>query len=131
MVMAKDITEDVLLLAAAAVEQGSAHPLAQAVLRRASKLKVAAPTGFKSIDGQGAPAQTAAGTVFLGNRLLMDTQKLALGPLEADADQLQGEGRTVVAINALLLKRTKLAGIKSVKPKATTTATLAAAGATT
>jgi Cu2+-exporting ATPase len=98
MVMAEGITEDVLLLAAAAVEQGSAHPLAQAVLRRASKLKVVAPTGFKSIDGQGAQALTATGTVFLGNRLLMDTQKLALGPLEADAARLQGEGRTVVHV---------------------------------
>ncbi len=98
MVMAEGITEDVLLLAAAAVEQGSAHPLAQAVLRRAAKLKVVAPTGFKSIDGQGAQAQTAAGIVFLGNRLLMDTQKLALGPLQADAARLQGEGRTVVHV---------------------------------
>jgi Cu2+-exporting ATPase len=98
MVLAEGVTEDVLLLAAAAVEQGSAHPLAQAILRRASKLKVVAPTGFKSIDGMGAQAQTAAGTVFLGNRLLMDTQKLALGPLEADATRLQGEGRTVVHV---------------------------------
>jgi Cu2+-exporting ATPase len=98
MVMAEGITEDVLLVAAAAVEQGSAHPLAQAVLRRAAKLKVVTPTGFKSIDGQGAQAQTAAGMVFLGNRLLMDTQKLALGALEADAARLQGEGRTVVHV---------------------------------
>jgi Cu2+-exporting ATPase len=29
---------------------------------------------------------------------LMDTQKLALGPLEAQADRLQGEGRTVVHV---------------------------------
>ncbi|MEO8546690.1 MAG: HAD-IC family P-type ATPase, partial [Burkholderiaceae bacterium] len=98
MVMAEGVTEDALLIAAAAVEQGSAHPLAQAVLRRSAKLKVAAPTGFKSISGQGAQAQTAAGMVFLGNRLLMDTQKLALGPLEADAVRLQGEGRTVVHV---------------------------------
>jgi Cu2+-exporting ATPase len=98
MVMAEGITEDELLIAAAAVEQGSAHPLAQAVLRRAEKLKVTAPTGFKSISGQGAQAQTAAGMVFLGNRLLMDTQKLALGSLEAEAARLQGEGRTVVHV---------------------------------
>jgi Cu2+-exporting ATPase len=98
MVMAEGITEDVLLLAAAAVEQGSAHPLAQAILRRASKLAVVAPTGFKSIDGMGAQAETAGGTVFLGNRLLMDTQKLALGALEAEAARLQGEGRTVVHV---------------------------------
>jgi Cu2+-exporting ATPase len=97
-VVAEGSTEDTVLLAAAAVEQGSAHPLAQAILRRASKLKVAAPTGFKSIDGQGAQAQTADGMVFLGNRLLMDTQKLALGALDAAAGRLQGEGRTVVHV---------------------------------
>ncbi|MEO6403457.1 MAG: heavy metal translocating P-type ATPase, partial [Vicinamibacteria bacterium] len=98
MVTAEGITEDAVLVAAAAVEQGSAHPLAQAILRRASKLTVVAPTGFKSIDGMGAQAETSAGTVFLGNRLLMDTQKLALGPLEAEAARLQGEGRTVVHV---------------------------------
>ena len=98
MVTAAGITEDAVLLAAAAVEQGSAHPLAQAILRRASELTVTAPTGFKSIDGMGAQAETADGTVFLGNRLLMDTQKLALGALEAAATRLQGEGRTVVHV---------------------------------
>ncbi len=98
MVMAEGISEDVLLIAAAAVEQGSAHPLAQAILRRASKLAVVAPTGFKSLDGMGAQAETSDGTVFLGNRLLMDTQKLALGVLDADASRLQGEGRTVVHV---------------------------------
>jgi Cu2+-exporting ATPase len=97
-VMAEGIAEDVLLLAAAAVEQGSAHPLAQAIIRRASKLTVPAPTGFKTLDGMGAQAETAGGTVFLGNRLLMDTQKLALGKLEADAARLQSEGRTVVHV---------------------------------
>jgi len=98
-VTADGVTEDVLLTAAAAVEQGSDHPLAQAVLRRAANLAVAAPTGFESLDGMGARAETAGGTVFLGNRLLMDTQKLALGRLEAEATRLQGDGRTVVHVS--------------------------------
>jgi P-type Cu2+ transporter len=97
-VLADGVTEDVLLTAAAAVEQGSDHPLAQAIVRRAAKLTIVAPTGFESLDGMGARAQTAGGTVFLGNRLLMDTQKLALGPLEAEAKRLQGDGRTVVHV---------------------------------
>ena len=98
MVLGEGITEEVVLLAAGAVEQGSAHPLAQAILRRASKLNIIAPTGFKNIDGMGAQAETAGGTVFLGNRLLMDTEKIVLGPLEAAATRLQGEGRTVVHV---------------------------------
>jgi Cu2+-exporting ATPase len=97
-VMNEGITEDTVLMAAAAVEQGSAHPLAQAILRRSSKLKITAPTGFKSIDGMGAQAETSEGTVFLGNRLLMDTQKLALGSLETAAVRLQSEGKTVVHV---------------------------------
>jgi len=84
-VTADGVTEDAVLTAAAAVEQGSAHPLAQAIVRRAAKLTIVAPTGFETLDGMGARAETAGGTVFLGNRLLMDTQKLALGPLEAEA----------------------------------------------
>jgi Cu2+-exporting ATPase len=98
MVTSEGITEEAVLLAAAAVEQGSAHPLAQAILRRASKLTIVPPTGFKNIDGMGAQAETTGGTVFLGNRLLMDTQKLALGSLETAATRLQGEGRTVVHV---------------------------------
>ena len=98
-VTADGVAEDVVLAAAAAVEQGSDHPLAQAILRRAANLTVAAPTGFESLDGMGARAETAGGTVFLGNRLLMDTQNLALGPLEAEAARLQGDGRTVVHVS--------------------------------
>jgi Cu2+-exporting ATPase len=98
-VTADGVTEDVVLTAAAAVEQGSDHPLAQAILRRAANLTVASPTGFESLDGMGARAETAGGTVFLGNRLLMDTQKLALGPLETEVTRLQADGRTVVHVS--------------------------------
>lgn len=98
-VTAEGVTEDAVLTAAAAVEQGSAHPLAQAIVRRAAKLTIVAPTDFESLDGMGARAETANGTVFLGNRLLMDTQKLALGSLESEATRLQGDGRTVVHVS--------------------------------
>ncbi len=98
-VTADGVTEDALLSASAAVEQGSDHPLAQAIVRRAAHLTVPAPASFESLDGMGARAETAGGTVFLGNRLLMDTQKLALGPLEAEAARLLGDGRTVVHVS--------------------------------
>jgi Cu2+-exporting ATPase len=97
-VTAEGVTEDTLLSAAAGVEQGSAHPLAQAILRKAEKLSVTAPTKFVSLDGMGASAETTDGTVFLGNRLLMDTQKIALGNLESEAARMQEDGRTVVHV---------------------------------
>ena len=98
-VTAEGVADDAVLIAAAAVEQGSSHPLAQAILRRAAKLTVVPPTGFVSLDGMGARAETVGGTVFLGNRLLMDTEKLALGALGAEASRLQADGRTVVHVS--------------------------------
>jgi Cu2+-exporting ATPase len=98
-VPAEGVAEDTLLIAAAAVEQGSAHPLAQAILRKAKNLIVPAPTKFESLDGMGAGAKTANGTVYLGNRLLMDTKKISLGNLESEATRMQDGGRTVVHVS--------------------------------
>jgi Cu2+-exporting ATPase len=98
-VTAEGVAEDTLLTAAAVVEQGSAHPLAQAILRKAKNLTVPAPTKFVSLDGMGASAETTNGTVYLGNRLLMDTKKISLGGLESEASRMQDGGRTVVHVS--------------------------------
>ncbi|MFZ5673225.1 MAG: heavy metal translocating P-type ATPase [Pseudomonadota bacterium] len=97
-VTARDITVDHVLSTAAAVEQGSDHPLAQAILRRARDLAVPVQTGFENLEGMGAHAQIDGDPVFLGNRRLMDAQKLELELLTAEAQRLQGAGRTVVHV---------------------------------
>lgn len=97
-VTAKDVTTDAVLTTAASVEQGSDHPLAQAIVRRAQGLVVPAQNGFENLEGMGARAELNGETVFLGNRRLMDVQKLDLGPLASDAQRLQGAGRTVVHV---------------------------------
>src|SRR5439155_14436692 len=56
------------------------------------------PKGFENIEGMGVQAEIDGETVFLGNRRLMDTQKLDLGVLAGDAQRLQGAGRTVVHV---------------------------------
>jgi Cu2+-exporting ATPase len=97
-VMAKGATIEGVLTSAASVEQGSDHPLAQAIVRRAQGLAVPAQSGFENIEGMGARAEINGERVFLGNRRLMDAQKLALGELEVEAQRLQGDGRTVVHV---------------------------------
>jgi Cu2+-exporting ATPase len=97
-VTAKEVTTESVLATAAAVERGSDHPLAQAIVRRAQGLTVPAQKGFENLEGMGARAEIDNQTVFLGNRRLMDVQKLDLGPLAADAQRLQGAGRTVVHV---------------------------------
>ena len=89
-------SEDQLLSAAASVEAGSDHPLAQAILRRASNVKAPKATGFKNLEGKGAQAEVEGKTVFLGNKLLMTENKIDLGELGAKSQELQGAGRTVV-----------------------------------
>jgi len=67
-------------------------------VRRAQGLAVPVQKGFENIEGMGARAEIDGEPVFLGNRRLMDTQKLDLGELAAEARRLQGAGRTVVHV---------------------------------
>ena len=89
---------DAMLALAAAVEQGSEHPLAQAILKRAIALPTPTSNGFTNIDGMGAKAEVAGRTVLLGNRKLMDAEKVNMSNLIARADAMQGAGRTVVHV---------------------------------
>jgi Cu2+-exporting ATPase len=91
--------EDVLAVAAA-VETGSEHPLAEAILKKATDVKKSAATDFKAIAGMGAQATVNGRTVFVGNPKLMEAQKIDLGALGAEVGQLQGAGRTVVCVAA-------------------------------
>ena len=97
-ITAKGETAETVLSTAASVEQGSDHPLALAIVRRAEGLSIPVQTGFENIEGMGARAKIDGETVFLGNRRLMDTQGLNLGELGAEAKRLQGAGRTVVHV---------------------------------
>ena len=97
-VTSRGVGTDTVLMTAAAVEQGSDHPLAQAIVRRAQGLAFPVQKGFENIEGMGARAEIDGEPVFLGNRRLMDTQKLDLGELAAEAQRLQGAGRTVVHV---------------------------------
>ncbi len=97
-VSAEGETAEIVLTSAASVEQGSDHPLAQAIARRAQGLVVPAQKGFENIEGMGARAEVDDDIVYLGNRRLMDEQKLDLGALAVEAQRLQGAGRTVVHV---------------------------------
>lgn len=93
-------SEDELLALAAAVERGSEHPLAVAILERAGVLPVAAAQEFAAIEGKGASAVVGERRVLLGNRRLMMERGVDLAGLAAKADELSGAGRTVVHVAA-------------------------------
>ncbi len=96
LVTAAGVTDNQLLAAAASVDAGSDHPLAQAILRRAADMKVTKATAFKNLEGKGAEAKIDGKTALLGNKRLMTENKIDLGKLSAKSAELQGAGRTVV-----------------------------------
>jgi Cu2+-exporting ATPase len=98
LVTGPETNEAQLMLAAVAVETGSDHPLAQAILRRAATAKPPKVIGFLNIEGLGAKAELDGQTVFLGNQQLMAQEKIDLGVLGAKSTELQGAGRTVVHV---------------------------------
>lgn len=97
-VTSREISADEVLALAATVEQGSDHPLAQAITKRAADLQKQQLSGFENIEGKGAQAETGGQEVLLGNRRLMDERNVAMGELEAEAQRLQSAGQTVVHI---------------------------------
>ncbi|MDX8477940.1 heavy metal translocating P-type ATPase [Mesorhizobium sp. VK24D] len=97
-VPAATVSPDEVLQAAAAVERGSDHPLAIAILERAKSLEIPGTSGFLNIEGKGATAVIAGKQVFLGNRRLMEDQKIDLSALGEKAEALKGEGRTVIHV---------------------------------
>jgi len=90
--------EDEVLCTAAAVERGSDHPLALAIVERAEGFDVPETRAFLNLEGKGARAEIEGETVFLGNRRLMNEEKIELGALAEEAERLKGAGRTVVHV---------------------------------
>jgi P-type Cu2+ transporter len=62
------------------------------------RLVLVEQTGFQNIEGMGTRAKINGEEIFLGNRRLMDKERLDLGELESQARRLQGAGRTVVHV---------------------------------
>jgi Cu+-exporting ATPase len=89
--------EDVVALAAAA-EQGSEHPLGEAIVASAKERGLALPpiTAFTTVPGQGIDARAPDGHVLLGNRTLMDARGVDVSALAPRAQALAVEGKTAV-----------------------------------
>jgi Cu2+-exporting ATPase len=95
---ADGVTESELLRLVAAVERESEHPLAEAIVRRATQAGAAEAraAGFENVPGHGAVATVGGRRVAVGNRRLMEREEVDLGPLAARREQLASGGRTVV-----------------------------------
>ena len=92
------MSEDDVVALAAAAEQGSEHPLGEAIVACAKERGLALPpiAEFTTVPGQGIDAMAAAGRVLLGNQTLMDARGIDVGTLVPRAQALAAEGKTAV-----------------------------------
>jgi P-type Cu+ transporter len=114
---------DVVRLAAA-LEQGSEHPLAAAILARSKELAAPLPSveGFHAVPGKGIEGRVEGARVALGNIAMMADAGVPSDEAEGEAARLRGEGQTVMF---LAVDGTPAGLLGVVDPiKATTTAAI-------
>ena len=89
--------EEVLALAAS-MEQGSEHPLGEAIIRRAAAqgLPLETVEDFEALAGLGVKASRQGQKLLLGNRRLMVFEGIALEEFEKLEARLAGEGKTLM-----------------------------------
>jgi Cu+-exporting ATPase len=95
-----DVTEINLLSLAAALERGSEHPLAEAIVEGAEAQ--GAPrheaTDFNAVTGKGVRGSVSGRAVALGNAAMMREMGLDTAAAEMKADTLRSEGKTAMFI---------------------------------
>ena len=92
----QDISEEELLRLAAAAEQGSEHPLGEAIVESAKARKLELPqlSDFTAVSGFGISANIEGQTLYLGNSKWMAQQGIEVGDFEQKAQALAAQGKT-------------------------------------
>ncbi|MGH6864938.1 MAG: heavy metal translocating P-type ATPase, partial [Methyloceanibacter sp.] len=104
--------DDEVLRIAAALEAGSEHPLAEAILKGAETrgLKAEKMQSFEAVTGQGVKGRLGGKEVLLGNARLMESTGIGVKPLAEAAEARRKRGETVTFLGA----GGRLAGIVAV-----------------
>ena len=90
---------DVLKLAAIA-EKGSEHPLAEAIVREAEKMKMKIPKArhFQSVTGKGVVSAYKNRKIILGNRAMIKENRINVSGIEKTVSELEDQGKTVMIV---------------------------------
>ena len=93
---AVDDNDNTLLALAAGLERHSEHPLAEAILNRASEdgVEPETVTDFEALNGKGVQGQFDGQTVRLGNRRWLETEGIDVTNLDSAANTITEEAGT-------------------------------------
>jgi len=105
-VATKDFTDEEVLRLAASLDQGSEHPLAAAIVAAANEqgLKLSKPEQFDSESGIGVRGRVDGKSLALGNTALMEQLGVKVDALKPQAEELRGQGASVMhlAVDGIL-----------------------------
>ncbi|MEQ9497556.1 MAG: copper-translocating P-type ATPase [Deltaproteobacteria bacterium] len=101
-VPAEGVDEAELLRRAAALERGSEHPLAEAIVRGAEAREIELPKAedFASVTGKGVRGTVEGHDIALGNLAMLDALSVDPGSMAERAEALRSEGQTVMFVAA-------------------------------
>jgi P-type Cu+ transporter len=101
-VPAPDADPDEVLRLAASLDQGSEHPLADAIVRAARErnLALATATDFESSSGIGVRGKVEGRSLALGNTTLMQQTGVSVDVLRTQAEALRSEGASIMHLAA-------------------------------
>ena len=89
--------EDALRLAAA-LEQGSSHPLARAILEKANAAALPQVSNFRTLRGLGVSGEAEGHTLLLGNQALLNDNGIDTAALESELKAQASQGATPVLL---------------------------------
>jgi Cu+-exporting ATPase len=87
---------------AASAEQGSEHPLGEAIVTAAQNrgLSLSELSAFQAVAGHGIEGQVHQHRVLVGNKRLMELESVIPNGLDAAAAELQGQGKTAMWLSS-------------------------------
>ena len=94
------LSEEKLVEFAGAVESGSEHPIAQAVVKKAKESGILVPAleKFEVLNGLGVKAIVRGNFVYAGNRKMMKKFGIPTEPVEEKMSMLESQGKTAIIV---------------------------------